>query len=612
MKVAVFLLLIGGLDTPAGAESARAADTYAPRVFFLEDKAGRMSLARARAAARSGRFTKLEGGALDVGFSSSTFWLRFEVPGGLFAGAPALIAAGKPTLDRIDVYVFSPGGRATIHRAGDVRAYRQRGYPHRNPLFPLGASPARRTVMMKIVSGSTINLRITLWRERAYLKADTTEQAFLGVYFGIIAALVIYNMLLFVSIRDRSYVYYSIYLGSVLLLQTKLYGFADQVFWPAAPQLANPATLMFFAAVIVGGIQFSRTFLNTRRRLPRLDLFLRGLTGLGLALVVAHLFLSYGTALKAMIGLALVVLVALTTALVLALRQGYGPARFVLYAFATLAVGACVYIARISGVLPGGLLVDHAFDLATAAEAMLLSFALAHRINLVTADKRRAEGELLGLQRRFSRRLLESQEGDRQRIAGELHDSIGQNLLVIANRLKRLAGGKTRAGSADGIAEVGDFARTTIDEVRAIAQNLRPHQLDRLGLSAALGSMVENAFRDSDIECQTDIVALDGEVGPDTAIHLYRVAQEAVNNVLKHSHARHATVGLKATGGVLELRVGDDGRGMDKPARAGGNGGFGITAMRERMDMVGGTLRIDSRPGAGTELSAAMPMGSVG
>jgi len=207
-------------------------------------------------------------------------------------------------------------------------------------------------------------------------------------------------------------------------------------------------------------------------------------------------------------------------------------------------------------------------------------------------------------QETFSRRLIESQEGERKRIAAELHDSLGQNLLIIKNRA--LMGDKISSdhqSAREQFAEINASASEAIDEVRTIAYNLRPYHLDRLGLTATLEDMIERVSTASGIQVQADIAPLDDLFSKEAEISLYRIVQETLNNIVKHAEATVAEVEITRSAQSVSLMVHDNGRGFN-PARATGPDatrvGFGLTGIAERVRMLGGTQEIESALGQGT------------
>lgn len=207
-------------------------------------------------------------------------------------------------------------------------------------------------------------------------------------------------------------------------------------------------------------------------------------------------------------------------------------------------------------------------------------------------------------QEAFSRQLIESQEKERKRIAAELHDGLGQSLVIIKNRAVLGQEKRENAGRAfEQLDEIAQAATAAIDEVREITYNLRPYQLDRLGLTKAVESMIRRA---SDrIEFQSEIDDLDGAFPKDAEINVYRIAQETVNNIVKHSGAGKASVRVKRTENAVEMIVGDDGRGFET---GNGTAGFGLIGIEERARMLGGSLSIESAAGRGTIVFVKLPV----
>ena len=215
------------------------------------------------------------------------------------------------------------------------------------------------------------------------------------------------------------------------------------------------------------------------------------------------------------------------------------------------------------------------------------------------------------VQRVVSRRLLESQESERKRIAGELHDGLGQDLLVIKNRaLLGLQEPGLNHRTADHLDEISRLASHTLEEVREISRNLRPYQLDRLGLTRALRAMITGVSQATSLPIRAELDPLDGLLPASLEIHLYRIVQELLNNVVRHSHASMARVGALHQASRLALCVEDDGCGFDAGAlaRAQAPDGLGLTDIVERVRLLGGTARCISRPAGGTRWAIDIPV----
>jgi signal transduction histidine kinase/ligand-binding sensor domain-containing protein len=203
------------------------------------------------------------------------------------------------------------------------------------------------------------------------------------------------------------------------------------------------------------------------------------------------------------------------------------------------------------------------------------------------------------VQQAFSRQLIASQEGDRKRIAAELHDSLGQRLVVIKN----LAQMQARANSSSsGFDEISAEASLALEEVREISYDLRPYQLDRLGLTKAIEAVASRAVAASEIDLSSGIDNIDDLLPKESEIHFYRVAQECLSNMVKHSQASIASIIIRRDGKWLRFRVEDDGIGFiqDQSNSDRGHGGFGLLGISERVQLLAGTSQIRSAPGKGT------------
>jgi signal transduction histidine kinase/ligand-binding sensor domain-containing protein len=202
----------------------------------------------------------------------------------------------------------------------------------------------------------------------------------------------------------------------------------------------------------------------------------------------------------------------------------------------------------------------------------------------------------------FSRRLIESQEAERKRLAGELHDSLGQNLLIVKNwaliGLNSLAADNP---AREHLTEISDSASLAIEEVREISHNLRPHQLERLGLTSTIEQMVRQIGSSTDIEFITETDNIDGLLSREFEINLYRVLQECLNNILKHSAATTAWLSIKRTANGAQIICRDNGKGFD-PEATSLSSGMGLIGISERVRMLGGRYTVASAPGKGVTI----------
>jgi signal transduction histidine kinase len=213
--------------------------------------------------------------------------------------------------------------------------------------------------------------------------------------------------------------------------------------------------------------------------------------------------------------------------------------------------------------------------------------------------------------RRLAGRLLEAQEEERRRLARELHDDVNQALALLAVEMDLLVSSSagTPAGVTNQLRELSARAKELSSSVHDLSHQLHPSKLEQVGLVAAVRGLCQEVGHNYGLDVKFTHCPDPGRPSADTAICLYRIAQEALRNVVKHSGSRHAAVELCATAAETRLRISDDGVGFDPAAT---DHGLGLVSMRERLHIVGGELAIDSKAAGGTRIEVRVPAGLNG
>jgi PAS domain S-box-containing protein len=214
--------------------------------------------------------------------------------------------------------------------------------------------------------------------------------------------------------------------------------------------------------------------------------------------------------------------------------------------------------------------------------------------------------------RHLSRQVLHAQEDERRRISRELHDVIAQTLTGINVRLAVIAkeAGNYGKGFDNRVARAQKMVIKAVDVVHDFARQLRPAVLDDLGLVPALHAFMKNFTAETGVHCRLTTCANIEDLQPNQRTALFRVAQEALNNVGRHAHASHVEVKIERTGENFSMRVMDDGQSFRNTASARLKAGkrLGLLGMRERIEMIGGTFSVDAKPGEGTAVVAVIPI----
>jgi signal transduction histidine kinase len=205
----------------------------------------------------------------------------------------------------------------------------------------------------------------------------------------------------------------------------------------------------------------------------------------------------------------------------------------------------------------------------------------------------------------LSTKLVDAQETERRAISRELHDEVGQALgllLLDAGRLSKQLNGDEKGQEA--VQRIKTLAERTLQEVRNIALLLRPSMLDDLGLVAAVEWYAREMSRRGEIEVEVRSENVAEELTDELKLCVYRVVQEALNNALRHAHAKSVVVELAQTAGVIRVKIADDGSGFDAKRTRG----MGLLGMEERVKRLGGRITVTSQTGAGTTIEAELPL----
>jgi signal transduction histidine kinase len=207
-------------------------------------------------------------------------------------------------------------------------------------------------------------------------------------------------------------------------------------------------------------------------------------------------------------------------------------------------------------------------------------------------------------QEQFSRRLIFSQEQNRKLIASELHDSLGQNLVLVNNMILQIISSNGSGPHSKNLKEISTLVTDTIEEVRRISYNLYPHQIEKLGLTAALKTMINRVASSAKIKFEWSVENIDNTFSKGNEINFFRIIQEAVNNITKHSEAQEAEVKILKSPGFVTAHISDNGKGFEAEKIFEG---IGLSNIYERAKIMKGTLKIDSSANRGTRIDVYVP-----
>ncbi len=595
-------------------------------VEYLPDVQRRWTLSDVRQAPLAGSFTRNKDRVFNAGFTPASYWYRLTLQdstGDPASGGSWFVEVGFPLLDYVDIYLpRSDGGWQVIH-TGDQLPFANRPLRHRNFMVPLRLAPGEpATIYLHINTQSAHVVPVTLWSSLALYKRAQDELMLLGGYYGIMLVLILYNIFVYLAVRDRSYLDYILFvLFCGVLLSLSLNGLGVEYFWGDSPRWINASTPFHISATFFWLMAFTQSFLQTRTHFPRLHAWLIGLQLACLGGAALAFTADYSVSIRVTILLggvcSLVAVVTTARALVFGVRA----ARFYLVAWAVYSVATLTQVAQVSDLLPAHLITSYIVQMGTAAAVLLLSLALADRINIERREKER----LIKEQQRAEMGMLAKSEF-LARMSHEIRTPM--NAIVGFTDLALRADKETkRLEFLSNIRVASQTLLTIINDIldfsKIEAGKLKlEHQEFRLQpIMEKLGVLFSQRAAEKGVELVLSTPAQLPTVVVGDAVRLEQILVNLTSNALKFTERGEVEVGLvqeSAVQGkaVLHFTVRDTGIGLTeeqsarlfKPfsqadhstTRKYGGTGLGLNISRQLVEMMGGQIGVNSIPGMGS------------
>ncbi len=348
--------------------------------------------------------------SLNFGFSKSVWWTRVTLRNTGTLPIERVLDLGSSLVDEADVVVLGPDGHERLHMAsGDRRPFSSRGEPVRTIATRLSLPPGETlTVLMRLAAHDGLHEIITptLWATAAFAEHIQTETLLFGLYYGVLATMMLYNVFLFISTRQSTFGFYVAYIGSFLAWGLVFRGYAFQYWWPDAPDFNNQVLPVIVSLLYLTLGLFLMRYMDTRHSMsPRLHRIVATCTAAnGLGILPAFMGLYAASfVINTVLGLCLIISLTLTGHVLM--YRGSRAARYFLGAFALLAMAALLYYLRVLGLVPANAWTDNIVLIGSAAEALILAFGLADQMNRLKTEKLHAEREALAAQTTLNTQL---------------------------------------------------------------------------------------------------------------------------------------------------------------------------------------------------------------
>jgi PAS domain S-box-containing protein len=399
LKLLFILLLLAFPETANAAPSVVLEDmqhNYAlgKHLDFFEDKERIITIDDIVSSEISSRWRQSKSSIPNFGFADGAYWVRFSIDNKCSHTDQFYLEVAYPYLDRIDLFI-PDYDNFILKKSGDYLPFNNREIANRYFVFPLKIPEGKTTYYLKIdsITGDSVVLPFKLYTSKGFNEKVNFEQTILGIYYGAMLVMIIYNLFLFISLRERVYLYIIWFVGGFLLFQACEDGLATEYLWQNNIFLANYAVFYIIILGSMGMIKFSQEFLDTVNQTPRMH---KILTRLFFVLILWAFILTLSIflqpALPKFIPIVLTFLVFLIAGLLLVCallgtRNNFRPAKFFLLAETGFLIGVILVALRIACLLPVFFVTEYSAQMGSVMAVVLLSFGLADKVNIIKQEK---------------------------------------------------------------------------------------------------------------------------------------------------------------------------------------------------------------------------------
>lgn len=380
-----------------------------PHTRYRHDSTGSDTPEDAFRRAASGQFAPLPGGKSNFGFERGAYWFHIRLLNQNPEEPRWMLVQRYALSDRLDVYTRYPDGRISHQASGDYLPFSSRSIPYRHPNFRLELPEGQPVdLLVRVASQSSMQVPLDLYTPAAFTSLSRDNQFVMGVYYGILLALFVYNLVLWLSLRDASYAWYLMHITAFGLVLFTLNGFAFEYLWPNWMWMANVAVPLTICLALIAMQQFTRIFLELPRRFPLGNKGSLVLIAVFSALGIASLLLPYRVVTPWATSAVILSVLWVAISSIVVLRTGYGPARLFLLAWSLFLAGTAAIAALAFGLVPKNMVTEYGVQIGSALEMLLLSIALSYRYASLRNENERIAAEAnMQLERKVAQRTQE-------------------------------------------------------------------------------------------------------------------------------------------------------------------------------------------------------------
>ena len=645
LKLLSFWLTIFGISVAHAIQPINIADlppdAYGNQHFsHLEDSASTLTVESLLENTYEDLFAPGSNEILNKGYSSSAFWFHGQFK--LDAEAPQttrFFALEYSLLDQVEFYVTQNGAILKHWETGDARNFDTRPMDHTWFIFPVDFQPgATLDIYIRIESTSSLRMPMRIWEPSAFYDQQRPRLLTEGIYFGILFLMFFYNLCLLATVRDVSYFYYIAYIFALGTFQLCMTGYGFEYLWPEQPSINEFMLPFSVSAVGLFIVAFGIRVMDLQRNSQLMYYMCCILLVLEAASALVCLVLPYEVVIRTVIALALFVSAVMLVTAVQESLKGNSTAKLFLLAYFTLLCGAVALAFASMGWLPANFLTTNSFMIGSTVEIVVLSFALAERLNQINKEKAKSEKEAKQYLEDMNEYLRETNH-----LKDEFLATISHELRTPMNGVLGCLQHLQQGGHGDGENPYLNFADRSARQMMMMVDSLLAYtelQSGKLSIQnepLKIHDLVERSKKLFIDNCHKKGIRLTVEIDEHTPLILFgdptrlsQVLNNLLDNAVKFTHDGHIDVQISSNSIQpesrllqLEIRITDTGIGVDADKqekifetfrrgdgsikRGYGGLGIGLTVAKSLLDKMGGQISFVSQAGIGTTFTISLP-----
>ena len=585
-------------------------------------------------------FTPPLGRDYSDGYDRSHYWFRFSIDFTQTEIRDWLLEIPFPLLDEVVFYEPSLDGGFEKSHTGDRFPFSERAMPVKNFLFPIKNTQGEQTYYLHVKTQDSVQVPLVVWPDQAYMPEHATSVGLQMAFFGAMLVMIIYNIFIYVSTRDKNYLFYVAFISLMVLFQLGLQGLSHQWFWPNLPWWSNVSIPLFGVMSLGCGLLFVRHLLRTRWTLPKFDLVLRFISYCMLVTGPVIVFGDYDFAIDLSLIVTSIFFNLTLVALILLVLKGDRTAKIVLGAWSIFLVAGSISTLGVQGLLPLEYAGTHVLQIGSMFEVVLLSLALADRIKTLRKEKMDMETMSSDILRLSNEQLEKSNRMKDAFIATISHEvKTPMNAILGSSQLlKNKQLNDEQSQYVDVIERSGNSLLTILDNILEYSK-LEAGKVAVIDRETNIVNLCEEVTALFEVQLRTKPVRLwlSYEEGlPETVytdnILLSHLLMNLLSNAVKFTENGFVWAHISMPkSGRLEIQVTDSGIGMnqtqlqrifhaftqgdDTTSRHYGGTGLGLVISKKICELLDGAISVNSNEGEGTvftaEVSASPVSGSI-